>query len=240
MLAVPLPVEEVQPLLPPSLSVATINADDECVVAGPLEDIEILAKQVATDEIQPTLIPLDAAGHSSLLDPILPDFLEVVRRIELLAASDPVPLEPHRHVDHARAGDRSRSTGSTTCADTVRFADCLRDGACRRPARHAGDGSRSLAVVVRPAPGGETRRGDPGACDTRTKRSTTLRTVLLAAGRAWAVGIDLDVARFAGSEPNAVATAGLSVPPRASLDRTRRGSGRRGDSPGSLGGGRVT
>ena len=125
MLAVPLPVEEVQPLLAPSLSVATINADDECVIAGPLEDIEILAKQVSTDEIQPTLLPINAAGHSSLLDPILPDFLEHVRRIELLPPQIPYlsnlsgtwitpeqATDPQYWVDHLRR--------------TVRFSDCLR------------------------------------------------------------------------------------------------------------------
>ena len=75
--------------------------------------------------------------------------------------SDPVPLQPQRHVDHARAGDRSAVLGrpSATNGSLLRLLAC---GACGRPAGHAGDGSRSLAVVIRAAPRGETPRGDPG------------------------------------------------------------------------------
>ena len=72
MLAVPLPEAEVRAVLPATLSMATINADDECVVAGPADDIAAFQAQLTTDEITPTLIPIAAAAHSSMLDPILP------------------------------------------------------------------------------------------------------------------------------------------------------------------------
>ena len=196
MLAVPLPVDEVQPLLPPSLSVATINADDECVIAGPLEDIEILAKQVSTDEIQPTLLPINAAGHSSLLDPILPDFLEHVRRIELLPPQIPYlsnlsgtwitpeqATDPQYWVDHLRR--------------TVRFSDCLRaalaDGPLVMLEMGPGHSLSSYArrQEVKPLAAIPVLRHPNQEVDDTA-------AVLLAAGRAWAVGIDLDVDRFAG------------------------------------------
>ena len=125
MLAVPFPEGEVRAVLPASLSVATINADDECVVAGPADDIAALQTDLTTDEVSPTLIPVDAAAHSSLLDPILPEFLEAVGKVELSQPQMPYlsnltgtwitaeqATDPQYWVDHLR--------------HTVRFSDCLR------------------------------------------------------------------------------------------------------------------
>ncbi len=198
MLAVPLPVEEVEPLLPSSLSVATVNADDECVIAGHIEDIEILAKQIANEEIQPTLIPLDAAAHSALLDPILAAFLEDVRRIELSPPQIPYlsnltgswitaeeATSAQYWVDHLR--------------QTVRFSDCLRTALSDGPMvmLEMGPG-HSLSSYARRQPVKPVaaipvlRHPNQDIDDTAA--------ALLAAGRAWTAGLDIDVDRFAGPE----------------------------------------
>ena len=148
MLAIPLPEAEVRPLLDETLSVATVNAADECVVAGPADAIEALQQRVTTDEVSPTLIPLAGAGHSSLLDPILPEFLEVVRGVELSAAAAAVPLQPHRHVDHAGAGHRPAVLG-------------------RPPAPHGS---------LRRLPGHRARRRPDGARRARTRATRCRRT----------------------------------------------------------------
>ena len=223
MLAIPLPVAKVEPLLPASLSVATLNADDECVIAGPIEDIEILAKQVATDEVQPTLIPLDAAAHSALLDPILPEFLDVVRSIDLRPPTIPYlsnltgtwitaeqATDPQYWVDHLR--------------HTVRFADCLRTALADGPMvmLEMGPG-HSLSSYARRQPVKPVaaipvlRHPNQDVDDTAA--------ALLAVGRAWAAGLDVDLDRFAGCEPRAVAASRVPIPPRAPLDRARRGLG---------------
>lgn len=196
MLAVPLPVEEVRPLLGSSLSVATVNADDECVIAGPLEDVELFAKRVTTDDVVPTLIPIDAAGHSSLLDPILPEFLEAVRAIELAPPqltylsnltgtwiTAEQATDPQYWVDHLR--------------HTVRFADCLRTVLADGPMAliEVGPGhslssyarrQESKPVAAIPA----LRHPNQEVDDTAYG--------LLAIGRAWMAGIDVDLATFAG------------------------------------------
>jgi len=198
MLAIPLPVGEVAPQLAPTLSVATINADDECVIAGPLEDIELLAKRVANDEVEPTLIPLDAAAHSSLLDPILPEFLEVARGIEMAAPQVPYlsnltgtwitaeqATDPQYWVDHLRG--------------TVRFADCL--------ATALGDGPLALFEM---GPGHSlssyARRQEhkpvaavPALRHPNQDVDDTAYS-MLAVGRAWAAGVDVDLAPFAGDD----------------------------------------
>ncbi len=83
MLVVPLSADEVRAMLPESLSLATINADDECVVAGPAVDVAALNDRLTADGVLPTLVPIAAAAHSSMLDPILPEFLELVKGVEL-------------------------------------------------------------------------------------------------------------------------------------------------------------
>ena len=80
------------------------------------------SERLAADEVTPTLIPLAAAAHSSMLDPVLPEFLEVVREVELSPPQLPYlsnltgtwitaeqATDPQYWVDHLR--------------DTVRFAD---------------------------------------------------------------------------------------------------------------------
>lgn len=198
MLAVPLPVDEVRPLLPPGLSVATINADDECVIAGLAEDVEILAKQVTTDEIQPTVIPVDAAGHSAMLDPILPEFLEVARRVELSAPELPYlsnltgtwitsqqATDPQYWVDHLRG--------------TVRFADCLGTVLADGPlvALEMGPGHSLSSYARRQAT--KPTAAIPVLRHPNQEVDDTAYG-LLAFGRAWTAGLDVDLARFAGPD----------------------------------------
>lgn len=124
MLAVPLPESKVREILPPAISLATVNAFDECVVSGHAADVFAFDERLAADGISCTRIPLAAAAHSSLLDPILPEFLTAVRRVTLSEPQLPYlsnltgtwittaqATDPQYWVDHLR--------------NTVRFADCL-------------------------------------------------------------------------------------------------------------------
>ena len=124
MLAVPLPESKVLEILPPGVSLATVNAFDECVVSGHAADVFAFDERLAADGISCTRIPLAAAAHSSLLDPILPEFLAAVRRVTLSEPQLPYlsnltgtwitaaqATDPQYWVDHLR--------------NTVRFADCL-------------------------------------------------------------------------------------------------------------------
>ncbi|HEV8298701.1 MAG TPA: type I polyketide synthase, partial [Acidimicrobiales bacterium] len=124
MLVVPRTEAEVLVDLPHTLSLATVNAPDECVISGPTDSVRAYADQLAVRGIDCTLVTIAAAGHSSLLDPVLPEFLDAVRGMRL----DPPQLpylsnltgtwisaeaatNPQYWVDHLR--------------HTVRFSDCL-------------------------------------------------------------------------------------------------------------------
>jgi acyl transferase domain-containing protein/thioesterase domain-containing protein/acyl carrier protein len=206
MLAVPLPESEVRPLLPASLSVATINATDECVIAGPLGDIEALAERVTTDEVKPTLIPIAAAGHSSVLDPILPEFLEVVKQVDLSPPQVPYlsnltgtwitaeqATDPQYWVDHLR--------------NTVRFADCLQTLLADGPLvlMELGPGHSLSSYARRQAV--KPTAAIPALRHPNQEVDDTAYS-LLAFARGWAAGVDVEVARFAGSDRRRVRLPG--------------------------------
>jgi len=82
MLAVPLPVSEVEPL-PADLDLAAINAERMCVVSGPSAAITAFAAQLQAREIDPVPMEFGCAGHCRLLDPALEEFRAAVSAVPL-------------------------------------------------------------------------------------------------------------------------------------------------------------
>jgi acyl transferase domain-containing protein/acyl carrier protein len=80
MLAVPLPEIEVSRLLPAGLSLAAVNAPNSCVVAGPLELIEEFRMALRLKEIESQPLHTSHAFHSGMMEPILGEFAELVKR----------------------------------------------------------------------------------------------------------------------------------------------------------------
>ncbi len=124
MMAVPLSEEQLREVVPESLSIATINAADECVVAGRLPDIESFGAVIADLDAPGTLIPLSAAAHSFLLDPVLDEFHAAVQAVSLNAPTERYLsnltgtwIEPKQATDARYWVDHLRGT--------VRFHDCL-------------------------------------------------------------------------------------------------------------------
>jgi acyl transferase domain-containing protein/aryl carrier-like protein len=196
MLVVPLPEAEVVAELPPELSLATVNAFDECVVSGPRDVVEAFSARLAEREVECQLVPVAAAGHSSLLDPILPEFHEAVSRLELRPPTIPCisnltgtwitaeqATSPQYWVDHLR--------------HTVRFADGLATALDEGP-----------TVLVELGPG--------QALSSAARRQTTKPVAVIPAlrhpkddiadtahtlgafARMWAFGVPVALERFAG------------------------------------------
>ncbi|HEX7095604.1 MAG TPA: type I polyketide synthase, partial [Acidimicrobiales bacterium] len=197
MLVVPLPEADVVAQLPDDLDLATVNAVDECVVSGPRSSIERFAAALEARDVQCKLVPVAAAGHSALLDPILPEFLEAVRGMQLSPPTIPYisnltgqwitaeqATSPQHWVDHLR--------------HTVRFADGL--------ATALGDGPM---VLVELGPG--------NALSSAARRQPTTPVAVIPAlrhpkddipdtahtigafARMWAHGVPVALERFAGS-----------------------------------------
>ena len=83
MLAIRLPEKEVLPLLNSHLEIAAINSPNLCVASGPHDGIAALEKQLESQGITVRHLHTSHAFHSSMMDPVLEPFTEVLRHAKL-------------------------------------------------------------------------------------------------------------------------------------------------------------
>jgi acyl transferase domain-containing protein/acyl carrier protein len=81
MLAVALPVREVEPLLRDGLSLAAINSPSSCVVSGNMHAVKELAEYLAGRGVAAVRVPTSHAFHSEMMTPVVEPFLERAREI---------------------------------------------------------------------------------------------------------------------------------------------------------------
>jgi non-ribosomal peptide synthase protein (TIGR01720 family) len=74
MFSVTASAEAVSEWLIEGVSIATINNDQQCVVAGRFEPMEVFAEKLTRQGIEFRKLPIDTAGHSPMVDPILEEF----------------------------------------------------------------------------------------------------------------------------------------------------------------------
>jgi len=89
MLSVVLSEQEIQPYLSADISLAAVNAPSLCVVSGPTEAIEALENRLALQDIQSIRLHTSHAFHSAMMEPILPAFLDCLKKMELKAPQKP-------------------------------------------------------------------------------------------------------------------------------------------------------
>jgi non-ribosomal peptide synthase protein (TIGR01720 family) len=91
MLSIPLPEEEILPLLRDrDLSLAAVNGPALCVASGPTEQINNLSRHLAERGIDCKILRTSHAFHSAMMDPILDDFREKIQKVNFSA-----PLIPY-------------------------------------------------------------------------------------------------------------------------------------------------
>lgn len=83
MLSVPLPEDKLRPLLKGDLSIAAVNAPDQCVVSGPVAAIESMASLLTEQEIEFRRLHIDVAAHSEMVTPILQPFGDFLESLDL-------------------------------------------------------------------------------------------------------------------------------------------------------------
>ncbi len=83
MMAVVLPEEEVLPCLNDGLSLAAVNGPALCVTSGARDAIDALEKELIAREVCCIHLHTSHAFHSKVIEPILPEFIECVRKINL-------------------------------------------------------------------------------------------------------------------------------------------------------------
>jgi len=124
MLSVMASEQELQELLPHDLSIAAVNAPQQCVVSGPALSIEQFAGILTTRDTEYRRLHIRVAAHSEMITSILGAFETVVRKLHLHQPTLPLisgmtgtwmtaaeAMDPTYWIDHLRR--------------TVRFGDGL-------------------------------------------------------------------------------------------------------------------
>jgi acyl transferase domain-containing protein/acyl carrier protein len=82
MLSVPLPADELKPWLNDKLAIAIDNGPS-CVVSGTTADIDEFEKDMKKRRYLCIRVAVSHAGHSTVLNPILTEFAEALKKVEL-------------------------------------------------------------------------------------------------------------------------------------------------------------
>ena len=198
MLAVPLPAAEVEPMLSGSVSVATINAPDRCVVSGPADEIARLAAELQARGIEAKRVETSHAFHSPMMDPVLDAFAARVAgtvrnapELRWVSNLTGTWITPEQAADPAYWARHLRQA--------VRFAGCVATLAAEGRERvfiECGPGRTLSSLVKRQVPGSaaiHSMRHPGHAADD-------VQVLLAALGQAWAAGTTIDWRAVHGGE----------------------------------------
>ncbi|HYC91020.1 MAG TPA: amino acid adenylation domain-containing protein [Thermoanaerobaculia bacterium] len=194
MLFVPMGEGDVRARIGERFCIAAINSPSACVVSGSAEDVAALERELTGAGVEARRLPIAAAGHSKLVEPILDEFTRFVEAMQLNTPAIPFlsnvtgtwiqdseAVDPRYWARHLR--------------NTVRFADGMKELA-RDAARlyvEVGPG-HTLAGLAKELVDAET----PVVSTLRhPKHEQSDRRVFLdALGRLWCHGARIDWARL--------------------------------------------
>ncbi len=211
MLSVRAAADAIEPRLHDGLCLAASNGPQLCVVSGPTSQIGELQKQLASEGIPCRLLQTSHAFHSSMMDPILGPFTELVASLSLSAPRIPFvssttgtwitpeqARDPGYWARHLRERVRFAEGVATLWEDPERVLLEVgpRCAATTMARQSMQDRSRQCAVA--------TLANEPG-------RDADWSSVLRAMGCLWVHGVDIDWhAMHAGTQRHLV-----SLPPYA-------------------------
>jgi acyl transferase domain-containing protein len=89
MLSVGIDESQIKEMLVGEISLAAVNSPKHCVVSGKTRDIEKLEKQLSEKNIFCRRLHTSHAFHSPMMEPIMNDFAEVVRKVNLAPPTIP-------------------------------------------------------------------------------------------------------------------------------------------------------
>jgi phthiocerol/phenolphthiocerol synthesis type-I polyketide synthase E len=173
------------------LELAAINAQDSCVLAGPVEAVTALQARL-TGRLHTRRLSTARAFHSRLIEPAVPAIASTLDRIELhvprwdIAANATGRLVPAG----TEIGPEMFIAGARL---PVRFAGCLTEVASRYPdalAVEIGPG-RALSVMIEAA-------GLPSIALSPSQTRSPEAELLLALGQLWTSGQPVNIAAVCG------------------------------------------
>ncbi|HTC79512.1 MAG TPA: type I polyketide synthase, partial [Terriglobales bacterium] len=192
MLVVPLPEQEVMPLLQDGLSLAAVNGPAFCVVSGPDAHIARLDQELTAKAVACRRLATSHAFHSAMMDPILDSFGQVCSKVKFHAPQLPYLSNlSGTWITEAQATDSEYWVRHLR--ETVRFADGVRE-LVKDPDRvllEVGPG-RTLATLARWNPyraTGQVVLNSGRHPDDSFEDEAFLLTTL---GKLWLAGIQFD------------------------------------------------
>jgi len=90
MLSVRASADAIRERLAPGLAIASLNAPSQCVVAGPIEALDSLRRDLEAEEIACRQLFASHAFHSPMMDPVVEPFEEAVHSVRLHAPRVPI------------------------------------------------------------------------------------------------------------------------------------------------------
>ncbi|MBI3417727.1 MAG: amino acid adenylation domain-containing protein, partial [Verrucomicrobia bacterium] len=200
MLAVKLPLAELQPQLPDDLSIAAVNSPTLCVVSGPDEAVERFEKQLAEKKVTVRHLCTSHAFHSAMMEPVLAPFT---------ALFDGVKLNPPQIPFVSNVTAQWVTTAQTTdpnywashLRQTVRFADGVGE-LVKEPDRillEIGPG-QSLSTMVRQHPARAREQVVLATLGVSQEEPSETKAMLQALGKLWLAGGAVDWNGFYAQE----------------------------------------
>ncbi|MGC2491227.1 SDR family NAD(P)-dependent oxidoreductase [Candidatus Binatus sp.] len=200
MTAVPLPENEVIPFLNGKLSLASVNGDEQCVVSGPDHAIGALEKLLADKQLDYHRLRVSHAFHSSMMDPILREFADFVRRFELAPPTIPyISSATATWITDAEATDPEYWAGQLR--QTVRFSKGI-EKALKTPGAillEIGPGN-TLSALCEQSPTFSDTHEIISSLRARSDATSDDEFIVRAVGQLWAAGKQIDWKGFHAHE----------------------------------------
>ena len=201
MLAVPLPADEVAPLLGSELSLAAADGLALTIVGGPAGAVELLAWQLSSRGVATRRLRTVHAFHTRMMEPAVAELERLARGIALAPPSIPfVSNVTGTWITDAEATDPAY--WARHLASTVRFADgleALMTEGGPRVFLEVGPG-RSLATLARQHPRRPAGLVEIATLRDRREEVSDQGFLLDALGRLWLAGVRPDWAAFVSGE----------------------------------------
>jgi acyl transferase domain-containing protein/acyl carrier protein len=192
MLAVPLPEEEVRPLLGEGLSLSATNGPHFCVVGGSEEEVARLDRTLAGRGVSCLRLTATHAFHSRMMEPAVRPLTDLARALKPQAPS--VRYLSNVTGTWVTAADLADSGyWAKHMTQPVRFAEGLAE-LLREPELvllEVGPGS-TLSTLVRQHPAASADRVAVSTLRRESERGSDVALLLEAAGRLWTAGAALD------------------------------------------------
>jgi acyl transferase domain-containing protein/thioesterase domain-containing protein/NAD(P)-dependent dehydrogenase (short-subunit alcohol dehydrogenase family)/acyl carrier protein len=200
MTAAMLSETDLQPLMIDGLAIAGVNAEDQCVVSGPVDRVAEFESRLAARNVSFRRLRVSHAFHSAMMDPILGPFTEFLRgvtfappRIRYISSATGTWITPAEAVDPGYWARQLR--------DTVRFVDGVAQLLAIADAIfvEVGPGSTLIGLAGQHSDRATNHRFVP-SIRRRDEPVADVTRMLESAGALWAAGRRLDWAGFHAGE----------------------------------------